>query len=183
MAKAITTMQVGVTEVLPLAKTPITCAFSQMVAALTTHLVAERSFDTRDLSAAERALWLQEAALARSQLLDLLIEIQETAQASPLDRPLVRMAGVVEWLVRSDEPDEFIRRSAALPGYAPFLSIPGADMASAAIAALMRRAERGLEMLADLPRYRGAPACAHDDLAGSGPVQAADQVLAPLQAA
>lgn len=158
MAEAIPTTQVSVTEVLPFAQTPITSLFSRMLGALTAHLVAERGFDRLELADDERMAWLHETASVQVRLERLLAEIAGTACVSPLDAPLKRSAQVLAWLIVPDDPD-------GMPRLAPWEASDGSDDAklfcasgsgagAVGVAALISRAERGVAMLVELPRYQ-----------------------------
>lgn len=158
MAEAIPTTQASVTEALPFAQTPISSLFSRMLGALTAHLVAERGFDRLELVDDERMAWLHETASVQVRLERLLADLAGTACVSPLDAPLKRMTRVLAWLIVPEEFD-------VMPRSAPWDASAGSDDAelfcasgsgadAAGVAALIRRAERGIAMMAELPLYQ-----------------------------
>ena len=169
MADATPTTPFCVTKTLPFAQTPITFLFSHMLAALTTHLVAERGCPT-DLEVGEQQAWQQEAILAHARLLGLLAEIARTAPASAHEIPLQRMAAVLEGLISSEEPG--CDAEDAL-----LFCVPPSGAGMAGMVALLRRAARGIDLLAELPRYKRRVArlravASADGAAASGPVSA-----------
>jgi len=169
MADATPTTQSCVTKTLPFAQTSLTFLFSHLLAALTTHLVAERGCPT-DLEVHEQQAWEQEAILAHARLLGLLIEIARTAPASAHEILLQRMAAVLEGLISSEEPG--CDAEDAL-----LFCVPPSGAGTASVAALLRRAECGIDLMAELPRYRQRVArlravASADIAAASGPVSA-----------
>jgi len=146
MADATPTTPFCVTKTLPFAQTPITFLFSHLLAALTTHLVAERGC-AADLEVHEQQAWEQDAILAHACLLGLLAEIARTAPASAHEILLQRMAAVLEGLISSEEPG--CDAEDAL-----LFCVPPSGAGMAGVAALIRRAERGIDLMAELPRYR-----------------------------
>ncbi|GEM_PF-6367570 len=146
MADTTPTTHSCVTKTLPFAQTSLTFLFSHLLAALTTHLVAERGCPA-DLDVDEQQAWEQDALIARARLVGLLIEIARTAPASAHEIQLQRMAAVLEGLISSEEPgclEEDLPLFCALP----------AGAGTTSVAALLRRAERGINLMAELPRYR-----------------------------
>jgi len=146
MADATPTTQFCVTKTLPFAQTPLTFLFSHLLAALTTHLVAERGCPT-DLEVHEQQAWQQEAILAHARLVGLLAEIARTAPASAHEIPLQRMAAVLEGVISSEEAgcdaEDALR-----------FSVPPSGAGMAGVMALLRRGKRGIDLMAELPRYR-----------------------------
>ncbi|WP_313137763.1 hypothetical protein [Paracoccus jeotgali] len=172
MADATPTTQSCVTKTLPFAQTSLTFLFSHLLAALTTHLVAERGCPA-DLEVGEQQAWEQDALLARARLVGLLAEIARTAPASAHEILLQRMAAALEGLISSEEPG-------CLEEDVPLLCGSPSGAGTAGVAALLRRAERGIDLMAALPRYRRrvarlravAGADGADGAAASGPVSA-----------
>ncbi|AUM75872.1 hypothetical protein [Paracoccus jeotgali] len=146
MADATPTTPLCVTKTLPFAQTPLTFLFSHLLAALTTHLVAERGCPA-DLEVGEQQAWEQEAILARARLVGHLAEIARTAPASAHEILLQRMAAVLEGLISSEEPgcdaEDALR-----------FSVPPSGAGMAGVMTLLRRAARGIDLMAELPRYR-----------------------------
>lgn len=127
MANRSLTTPFGVTE--PASRhfthTPISRAFSGLVAALAAHVEAERDISTADSQDPGFAAWLGDAEAARAGVLARIDAIRSAEIARPEDRPLRHMAVICYLLMQAGSNAEFLEARQVLDKAPALFACPG----------------------------------------------------------
>lgn len=127
MANLSLTMPVRVTEpaLRHFTHTPISRAFSGLVAALAAHVEAERDISAADSRDPGFAAWLGDAEAARTGVLDRIDAIRSAQIARPEDQPLRHMAVICYLLMQAGSNAEFLEARQVLDRAPSLFACPG----------------------------------------------------------
>lgn len=153
MANSSLTTPIGVTE--PASRhfthTPISRAFSGLVAALAAHVEAERDISTADSRDPGFAAWLGDAEAARAGVLARIDRVRSAEIIRPEDRPLRHMAVICYLLMQAGSNAEFLEARQLLDRAPSLFVCPGDGPAAWRCRQMLRSMRLRIREMSALP--------------------------------
>lgn len=155
MATTTLTMAFAATEELcssAYTPTQITSLFARFLGALALHIEAERDIQDVDVFDTAFSGWLREAEESLTVVTQYLRGIRNAQVMRVSDVPLLRLAILADALLRSEDPDDFLRTRALLAHRTLFRCVETGPVGRR-VTALVKTAVMRLDELADLDAY------------------------------
>ncbi len=133
--------------------TPIASAFAALLPALARHIEAEREIEHADIWDTAFRDWLTDAERVFTEVTTHLFTISTTELTCADDRPLQRMAMLIDAMIISENPDAFMRLYGLLPQYESLFCCRGEDHATRHRNAMLGTARRHIDTMATLLTY------------------------------
>lgn len=133
--------------------TPISSAFSQLLGALARHIEADRDIETVDIWNTAFSGWLRCAEEAHTDVVGLLSLIRREVILRSEDRPLQRMAMLIDAMIGSETPGEFKRLHGLLPRFENLFRCGGTGVVAQRIDRMLLTALERINEMATLDTY------------------------------
>jgi len=138
--------------------TPISSAFSMLLVALARHIEADRDIENVDHWDPAFRQWLTAAEDALDAVMRLIHSIRREDPIRFEDRPLLRMTLLIDAMICSDDPREFMRLHHLLPRFEPLFRCPGETATTRRVDRMLVTARTRIDELATLDAYGDTPA-------------------------
>lgn len=133
--------------------TLISSAFSSLLSALARHIEADRDIETVDIWNTAFSGWLRTAEEAHTEVAGLLALIRREAIVRVEDRPLQRMAMLIDAMIGSETPGEFKRLHGLLPRFESLFRCRGTGVVAQRIDRMLLTAQDRIQEMATLDTY------------------------------
>jgi len=137
--------------------TPISSAFSMLLVALARHIEADRDIEDVDIWDPAFRPWLTAAEDALGEVMRLIHCIRGQEPIRLEDRPLLRMTLLIDAMIGSDDPGEFVRLHRLLPRFETLFRCSGATATARRVDRMLVTARTRIDELASLDTYDDAP--------------------------
>ncbi|MCX7568067.1 hypothetical protein OS189_17125 [Sulfitobacter sp. F26169L] len=156
MAKKINNMSVGALKAHPSQyPTPVARAFAALPCALARHIETEREIEDVDIWDLAFRDWLTDAEHAYADVTTHLFNITAAEVVCEDDKPLVRMAMLIDALVGSEDPDTFEHLYRLLPQFEDLFQCHGQGPAARHRDNMLCAVRRHIDTMASLLTYDG----------------------------
>lgn len=157
MAKKINNTSAGTLKANPPQyPTPVARAFAALPCALARHIETEREVEDVDIWDLAFRDWLTDAEHAYTDVTTHLFNITAAEVVCEDDKPLVRMAMLIDALVGSEDPDTFGHLYRLLPQFEDLFQCHGQGPAARHRDNMLEAARRHIDTMASLLTYDGA---------------------------
>ncbi|WP_299416220.1 hypothetical protein [uncultured Sulfitobacter sp.] len=143
--------------------TPIASAFAALLPALARHIEAEREIEEVDIWDPAFRAWLTDAEVAFTDVTTHLSTIASLELTCAHDKPLKRMSLLVNSLIRSEEPDNFMFIYGLRPHFEDLFQCEGSGPAVRDRNVMLGQALAHIDAMATLLTYDGCAGVEADD--------------------
>lgn len=157
--------------------TPASASFSALLVALSALIEAERDIEDVDIWDPAFSRWLRDAELAQERVVAGLRQVREAELQRAEDRPLQRLAMLIDAMMGCEDPDGFARLHRLIPANAALFRCDGDSAAARRVNHMLLTGLARIEDLAGLDTYADrspcdgpgvAPACICSDVPALG---------------
>ncbi|MFP7675520.1 hypothetical protein ACG74X_19410 [Marivita sp. S0852] len=135
--------------------TPLASAFAALLPALDSHIEAERDIEDVDIWNPAFRAWLTDAEVAFEAVTTNLFTVLATDVIAEDDKPLKRMAMLIEAMIGSEEPEMYMHLYGLLPRFEHLFHCNGSGPAAQERTLMLTQARSQIDTMATLLTYDG----------------------------